>query len=47
MSNVAMIRFLTAMVTTFLAIAGFARAVPPVPRMVPSGWNDVPVSDLS
>ncbi|MCP4938135.1 MAG: glycoside hydrolase family 95 protein, partial [Phycisphaeraceae bacterium] len=29
MSNVAMTRFLAAMVTTFLAIAGFARAEPP------------------
>jgi len=47
MSNVAMTRFLAAMVTTFLAIAGFARADPPVPRMVPSGWNDVSDSDLS
>ena len=47
MSNVVMPRILIAMVTTFLTIVGFVHADPPVLRMVPSGWNDVPGSDLS
>jgi alpha-L-fucosidase 2 len=47
MSNVVMPRILIVMTTTFLAIAGFVHADPPELRMVPSGWNDVPGSDLS